>query len=112
MQLASILPPPSGHRECYMRITVTTPGARAHITVQSQDEIHVMIDFFPYITLANSNDGLCLDTAFLQTKREPNQITCRIRDYNYNPESPMNPNSNSEIQVTLLPSHDGNRQST
>jgi len=25
-------------------------------------------------------------------------------------ESPMNPNSNSEIQVTLLPSHDGNRQ--
>jgi len=33
------------------------------------------------------------------------------RDYNYNPGSPINPNINLEIQVTLLPSHDGNRQS-
>jgi hypothetical protein len=44
MQLASILPPPSGHRECYMRTAVMMPGAEAHIAVQSQDEIH-MIDF-------------------------------------------------------------------
>jgi hypothetical protein len=46
MQLASILPPPSGHRERYMRITVTMPGAEAHIIVESQDKIHVMIDYF------------------------------------------------------------------
>jgi len=45
------------------------------------------------------------------TKWEPNRIICWIEDYNCNPESPMNPNSNSEIQVTLLPSHNGNRQS-
>jgi hypothetical protein len=28
-----------------MQITVTMPGADAHIVVQSQDEIHVMIVF-------------------------------------------------------------------
>ena len=43
------------------------------------------------------------------TKRKTNQITSRITSYNYNPESAMN--RNSEIQVTLLPSHNGNRQS-
>ena len=50
MQLASILPPTSGHRECYMQITGMMPGAEAHIVVQSQDEIHVMIVFLtlPY----------------------------------------------------------------
>ena len=42
-------------------------------------------------------------------KRKPNRNTCRITDYNYNPEAPMHPNS--EIQVTLPPSHNGNRQS-
>jgi hypothetical protein len=62
MQLASLLPPPSGHRECYMRTAVMIPGAEAHIAVQSQDEIHVMIDYFTDITLANSDDGLCLDS--------------------------------------------------
>jgi hypothetical protein len=45
MQLPSILPPPSGHRECYILLTVTMPGAEAHIVVQSQDEIDVMIVF-------------------------------------------------------------------
>ena len=35
------------------------PGAEAHIAVQSQDESHVMIDYFTAITLANSDDGLC-----------------------------------------------------
>ena len=38
----------------------------------------------------------------LQMMRKPNQITIG---------SPMNPNISSEIQVTLLPSHDDNRQS-
>jgi len=51
------------------------------------------------------------------TKRMPNRITCRrINDsqfqFDHNPESPLNPNSNSEIEVTLRPSHDDNRQST
>jgi hypothetical protein len=47
MKLASIVPPPSGHRECNMRITVRMPGAEAHRIVRSQDGIHVMIDYFP-----------------------------------------------------------------
>jgi len=50
MKLASILPPPSCYSECYKQFTVTMPGAEAHIVVQSQDEIHVMIVFliFPW----------------------------------------------------------------
>jgi len=47
MQLASILPPSNGHQ----RVTcepkaMTMPGTEAHINVQSQDESHVMIDYF------------------------------------------------------------------
>jgi len=49
---------PSGHHECYMQITVTTPGAENHIIVQSQDEIYVMIDNLPNVTLANSDDEI------------------------------------------------------
>ena len=52
---------PSGHHECYMQCTVTMPGAGAHIVDQSQDKIHVMIDF-PYQTLAHFDDGLCRDS--------------------------------------------------
>jgi len=48
MQLASIRPPPCAHRECYMRTTVTLPTAEAHIAFQSQDEIHMMIEFSRY----------------------------------------------------------------
>ena len=59
MQLASIMPPPRGHRQCRMQFTVTMPGAGAYIIVQSQDGTHVMIDI-PYLTLANPNDGLYL----------------------------------------------------
>jgi len=36
---------PSGHRDCYMLITVTMPGGEAHSIVQSQDGIHVMINY-------------------------------------------------------------------
>ena len=56
------MPPPSGHREYYMRITVTMPGAEAHSIVRSQGGIHVMIDYFTDFTLANSDDGLCLES--------------------------------------------------
>jgi hypothetical protein len=58
MQLASIVRPPSGHRECYMQITVTMPGAKDHLISQSQDEIYVMIDYFTNVTLANSDDEI------------------------------------------------------
>jgi hypothetical protein len=81
-----------------MQFTVTMPGAEAHIVVQSQDETHVMIDS-PYLTLANPDDGLYLES----TLRNQSQTELRV-------EAPMKPNSNSEIEVTLLPSHDGNRQ--
>jgi len=74
MQLASILPPTSGHRECYMRITVTIPGAEAHIFVQSQNEIHVMIDYFTNVTLANSDDGLCLQSTLYEHTYEMARI--------------------------------------
>jgi len=52
------------------------------------------------ISQTNPDDGLCLDS----TLRWESRIELRVdseRDYNYNPESPMNPNSNSEIQVTF-----------
>jgi hypothetical protein len=62
MQLASIRPPPSGHRKCYMQITVTMPGADAHIVVQSQGAIYVMIDYFTDINLANPDHGLYLES--------------------------------------------------
>jgi len=50
------------------------------------------------------------------TKRMPNRIMCRRINvsqfqFNYNSKSPLCPNSNSEIEVTLLLSHNGNRQS-
>jgi hypothetical protein len=38
------------------------PGAEAHINVQSQDEDHVMMNYFSDVTAANSDDGLCLDS--------------------------------------------------
>ena len=47
MQLVSILPPPRGRREC-------------------QGEIHVMIDNFTDVTLANSDDGLCLHSTLYE----------------------------------------------
>jgi len=66
MQLASILPPPSGHRECNMQTTVTIRGGEAHIIVRSQDGIPVIIDYFTDATLANSDDGLCLDSTLYE----------------------------------------------
>jgi len=63
MQLTSILPPPSGHREC-------------------QGGIHVMIDYFTDITLANSDDGLCLDSTLRSKGRTELHVESQ-RDYNY-----------------------------
>jgi hypothetical protein len=59
---------------------MTMPGAEAHIIIRSQGGIHVMIDYFTDITLANSNDGQCLDSTFLQTKQKQNRITCQITE--------------------------------
>jgi hypothetical protein len=56
------------------------PGAEAHIIARSQGGIHMMTDYFTDITLANSDDGLCRESGFLQTKRKPNRITCRITE--------------------------------
>jgi hypothetical protein len=58
MELASSLPPPSGRHECYMQITVTMSGAEDYITVQSQHEIYMMIDYFTNLTQANSDDEI------------------------------------------------------
>jgi len=79
------------------------PGAEAHINVDSQDRAKWWWTF-PDITPANSDDDLCRDS----TVRSESRITARLQ---LCAESPINPNSNLEIQVTLLPSHDGNRQS-
>jgi len=86
MQLASIVPPPSGHRECYLQITVTMPGVEAHSIVRSQDGIHVMIDYFTDFTLANSDDGLCLESTLQSESRTELRVELRT-DYDYNPES-------------------------
>ena len=110
---------PASHKWEFMAMTI--PGAEAHIIVQSQDDIHVIIDYFtdrfrwrsmPRLNFVQVHirDGHGLMTGSLLTTRKPNRIICPIRDYDYDLESPMNPNSNSEIQVTLLPSHKGNQQ--
>jgi len=88
------MPAPSGHRQCYTRITVTMHGANAHSIVRSHDGIHLMVDYFtnflpwpiPMMSMPRINF----------TKRMPNRITGRrINDsqfqFNYNFESPLNP---------------------
>jgi hypothetical protein len=96
-----------------MRITVTMPGAEAHSIVRSQDGIHVMIDYFTDFTMANSDDGLCLESTLrsiavavrsrlrtlgrliqqeivLVCRRSESQTELGVesrRDYDYNPES-------------------------
>jgi len=73
MQLTPILPPPSGHRKCYMRITVTMPGAEAHI-VRSQDGIYVMINFSLYYPGQFRRSSL---PRLNFTKPKLNRISCR-----------------------------------
>jgi hypothetical protein len=65
-QLASILQPTGGHCKCDMRIAVTIPGAEAHIFVPSQNEIHMMINYFTDDTQANSDKVQCLEPTILQ----------------------------------------------
>jgi hypothetical protein len=59
---------------------MTMRAAEAHIIARSQHEGHVMINYVSCVTASNSDGGLFRDSAFLQTKREPNQITCRIKE--------------------------------
>ena len=73
-----------------MRITVTMPGADAHSIVRSQHGIHVMIDYFADFTLANSDDGLCLES----TLRSECRTELRV-------EESMIPNFNS----ITIPNH-------
>ena len=61
MHLASIVPPASCHHADYMQITVTMPGAEAHRIVHSEDSIHMIINSFTNLTLANANGGLILE---------------------------------------------------
>jgi len=51
--------------------------------------------------------------AMWKDDRSRREIVCRRSESRteLRAESPLNPNSSSEIQVTLPPSHDGNRQS-
>jgi hypothetical protein len=77
MLLASILPPPSGHCECYIRTAVMMPGAEAHIAVQSQNEILMMIDFCQYHP---SQFRPCSMPTLNCRKLKPNWITYRIRE--------------------------------
>jgi hypothetical protein len=91
MQLASILPPQSSHRKGFMQFTLMMPGAEAHDVVQSQDDIHVIINF-PYLTLANLDDGLCRDSTLRnqsQTElRVESQITITILNHDYTTTEP------------------------
>jgi len=63
---------------------MTMPGAEGHIIAQSQDEGHVMVDFFPILpwpipTMDYAKTQLC------EAKSKPNYVSNR-RDYDYNPE--------------------------
>jgi len=55
-------------------MAMTIPGAEAHIIVQSQDEIHVMIDYFTDQFRRWSLPRLNF------IKRKPNRITWRITE--------------------------------
>ena len=99
MQLASILPPTSGLRKCYMQITVPMPGAEAHIVVHSQDEIHVIINFSKYYPGKFRRSSL---PRLNFTKPKLNRITCGITE---------RLRLQSRITITLLLNHDHNRQS-
>ena len=109
MQFTSILPPSNCHRECYMRTTVTMLGAEDHIAVQSQDEIHVMIDYFTDITLANSDDAQCLES----TLRSKSRTELCVESERLQLQSRI-PNE-SQFQFGdpsyILLSHNGNRES-
>jgi len=105
MQLGYILPPSNGHQRvtyenwrlwpCQERKLTSMPKATKRSTFS-----RYYTSQFRWWSMPRHNF----------TKREPNRIIYQIRDYNFNPESPMNPNSNLEIQVTLLPSQNGNWQ--
>jgi hypothetical protein len=69
---------------------MTMPGAEAHINAQSQDESHVMIDYFTDITLPIPT-MVSAETQLYKTKAEPNYVS-NHRDYDYNPESQLHCN--------------------
>jgi hypothetical protein len=70
MELASILPPLSGHWECFMRITVMMPGAEAHIVVQSQFMINNQLCTSTHTRWPGSFDRQSTD----KNKAEPNYM--------------------------------------
>jgi len=90
MQLASILPPLSGHQKCYMRITVTMPGAEAQI-VRSQQGIYLMINLPLYYHGQFRQSSL---PRLNLTKPKLYRISCRSTNesqfqFNCNTESPL-----------------------
>jgi len=63
MQLASILPVSNGYQRVTWEMTaMMLAGAEAQIIVRSRGRIQVIIDYSTDITLANSDEGLCLDS--------------------------------------------------
>jgi len=50
------------------------PGAEAHSNAQSQDESHVMIDYFTEITLPIPT-MVSAETQLYKTKAEPNYVS-------------------------------------
>lgn len=75
-QSTSILPPPIGHRKCYMPITFTIPRAEAHI-VWSHNGIYVMINLSLYHPAQFRQSSL---PRLNFRKPKPNWITCQITE--------------------------------
>jgi len=71
--------------------TVTMPGEEAHRIVRSQDGIQVMMDYSTDFSLANSDNGQCLE---LTLRRECRTELCV--------EESMIPNFNS---ITIPNNH-------
>jgi len=82
MQLASILPPPSGHRKCLCESQLRCQERK--LTLSEVKTGSMWWSTFPYITLANSDDRLCRDST------SQNQSWTKLRV-----KAPMNPNPNS-----------------
>jgi len=107
---------PSGHHFCFKWMPVTISGAERHLITHIHDTIHLIIDSFTYVTLANSNAGLLLEsTLFIHTYKVARIVWQDICKWNqiwmeWCVKALINPNFNSNIHVALLSSHHGNEQ--
>jgi len=106
MQLATIVPLSNGHQQVTHGNWEIWLCQERKLTWMPKDKMRLKWwSTFPHITPVNSDDSLCRES----NVRHEGWITVRLQ---IRAESPIDSNSNLEIDVTLLPSPNGNLQST